>query len=78
MFKEIIGKLLRLHMKSKISQNIHYNIFMYIDYSDIVAPAISNVINIDQKLLMIFSNIHSYFSFTLEAIYGIINGIGND
>ena len=55
-------------MKSKISQNIHYNIFMYIDYSDIVAPAISNVIDIDQKLLMIFSNIHSYFSFTLEAI----------
>ena len=59
---------LRLHMKSKISQNIHYNIFMYIDYSDIVTHAISNVINIDQKLLMIFSNIHSYFSFTLEAI----------
>ena len=51
---------------------------MYIDYSDIVAPAISNVINIDQKLLIIFSNIHSYFSFTLEAIYGIVNGIGND
>ena len=47
---------------------------MYIDYSDIVAHAILNVINIDQMLLMIFSNIHSYFSFTLEAI----NGIGND
>ena len=52
---------------------------MYIDYSDIVAHAILNVINIDQMLLMIFSNIHLYFSFTSGAIYGIlVKGIGND
>ena len=43
---------------------------MYIDYSDIVAHVILNVINIDQMLLMIFSNIHLYFSFTSRAIYG--------
>ena len=41
---------------------------MYIDYSDIVAHAILNVINIDQMLLMIFSNIHLYFNFTSGAI----------
>ena len=47
-------------MKSNIGQNIHYNILLYIDYSDIVAHAIVNVIYIDQMLLMIVSNIHSY------------------
>lgn len=57
---------------------------MYIDYSDIVAHAILNVINIDQMLLMIFSNIHLYFSFTSRAINCLydfallVKGIGND
>ena len=44
---------------------------MYIDYSDIVAHAILNVININQMLLMIFSNIHLYFSFTSGEICGM-------